>query len=61
MTYEDYGEPPDLGLTREFVNSIRENRAPSPGGLDGLRALEIALAAYRSARLRKPVAVSSIR
>jgi predicted dehydrogenase len=39
----------------EFVDSIRKQRIPAVTGCDGLKATEIALAAYRSAALREPV------
>lgn len=50
-----WGSDMDLGLIRDFVQMIREDRAPSITGEDGLRALEVALAAYRSAREGEPV------
>ena len=39
----------DRGLIRDFVGMIVEGREPSISGRDGLKALEVALAAYRSA------------
>jgi predicted dehydrogenase len=45
----------DQGLINDFIGMIRENRAPSITGEDGLRALEVAMAAYRSAKIGKPV------
>ncbi|RME58838.1 MAG: gfo/Idh/MocA family oxidoreductase, partial [Caldilineae bacterium] len=50
-----WGSNIDLGLIRDFVAMIREERAPSITGEDGLRALEVALAAYRSAQRRATV------
>jgi predicted dehydrogenase len=44
-----WGSNMDLGLIRDFVDMIATGRDPSITGLDGLRALEVALAAYRSA------------
>lgn len=43
-----------------FVRCIRDGHAPSPGGEDGLRALELAACAKRSWRERRPVAVHEI-
>ena len=43
------------GMIHEFVDSIREQHTPAVTGCDGLKATEIALAAYRSAELREPV------
>lgn len=48
--FEDIGwnESGDEGLIREFVEVCRTGREPSITGEDGLRSLEVALAAYRS-------------
>ena len=54
-----WGSNMDLGLVRDFVEMIRNGSEPSISGTDGLRALEVALAAYRSAELGEPVAVVS--
>jgi predicted dehydrogenase len=53
-----WGGNMDLGLIRDFVGMIREQREPSIIGRDGLKALEVALAAYQSAATGKPVALS---
>jgi predicted dehydrogenase len=50
-----WGGDMDMGLMRDFTAMIAERRAPSITGLDGLRALEVALAAYRSAAEGHPV------
>jgi myo-inositol 2-dehydrogenase/D-chiro-inositol 1-dehydrogenase len=42
---------------QQFVRCILEDREPAPGGEDGLRAIELALAAQRSLRERRPVRV----
>lgn len=42
------GEDLDQLMVEEFLASIRENRQPEVTGEDGLRALEIALAAYQA-------------
>lgn len=52
-----WGSNMDLGLIRDFVDSIRHGREPSISGEDGLKALEVALAAYESARTGQPVAL----
>jgi predicted dehydrogenase len=52
-----WGSNMDLGLMRDFVGMIREGREPSITGYDGLKALEVALAAYRSADAGQPVAL----
>jgi predicted dehydrogenase len=40
---------------QEFVNSIVEKRPPAVTGIDGEKAVEVALAAYRSAELKQSV------
>lgn len=52
-----WGGNMDLGLMRDFVTMIAEGRAPSITGLDGLRALQVALAAYQSAADGAPVSI----
>ncbi len=54
-----WGSDMDLGLIRDFVATIREGREPSITGEDGLRALEVALAAYRSAETGEPVSLAA--
>ena len=39
----------------EFMSAIAESRAPRVTGYDGYKAMEVALAAYRSAALGQPV------
>jgi predicted dehydrogenase len=51
----NWGSNMDLGLMRDFVDMIAAKRAPAITGTDGLRALEVALAAYRSAEQHEPV------
>ena len=50
-----WGSNIDLGLMRDFVEMIEQDREPSITGRDGLKALEVALAAYRSAETGEPV------
>jgi predicted dehydrogenase len=51
----DWGDNMDMGLVEDFVSMIEKNGQPSITGEDGLRAVEVAIAAYESARRRKPV------
>lgn len=50
-----WGSDPNLGMVSEFIASIRQNRPPVVTGLDGYRAVEIALAAYQSIDTGQPV------
>jgi len=52
-TWEPYGDNPDLGLVGDFVNAVDERIAPSVTGEDGLRATEVTVAAYKSAKSGK--------
>jgi predicted dehydrogenase len=52
-----WGSNADMGLVQDFVDMIVMDRAPSITGYDGLRALEVALAAYRSDERGAPVAL----
>jgi predicted dehydrogenase len=53
-----WGSNADLGLIKDFVTMIRENREPSITGRDGLQALRVALAAYESGRTGKVIKLS---
>ncbi len=52
-----WGSNADAALLADFVGMIREDRQPSITGYDGLKALEVALAAYESARTGKPIKI----
>lgn len=52
-----WGSDADLGLVQDFLETVRTGREPTITGTDGLKALEVALAAYRSAEEKKPVAL----
>jgi predicted dehydrogenase len=53
-----WGSDADKAMTEEFLAAIRERRAPMVTGYDGLRAVEVVMAAYRSASLNQPVRLS---
>jgi predicted dehydrogenase len=57
-TWSFWGSDMNQAMITEFVNSIHENRAPLITGVDGLRAVEVALAAYESVRIGQPVKVN---
>lgn len=48
---------PDLGLVRDFAVAVDERRSPFITGEDGLRAVEVTVAAYKSVQTGKCVAV----
>jgi predicted dehydrogenase len=50
-----WGSDADQAMIAEFMAAIDEQRAPRVTGEDGYKALEIALAVYRSAELGQPV------
>jgi predicted dehydrogenase len=50
-----WGSDINQAMVEEFINSIREERAPLVTGMDGLRAVEVTVAAYESARIGQPV------
>jgi len=50
-----WGSDANQAMVDEFVAAIRVRRAPSVTGEDGYKALEVALAAYKSAEIGQPV------
>jgi predicted dehydrogenase len=48
----------DAGMVRGFVEAIRNDTPTEPSGVDGLRAVEVTLAAYESARSGAPVPIA---
>lgn len=52
-----WGGNPDLGLIADFALAIDEHREPSVTGVDGLRAVEVTVAAYKSIQAGKMVNV----
>lgn len=58
-SYLPWGSSADLGLIASFTRMIREGGEPEVSGTDGLKALEVALAAYRSAAAQAPVRVGA--
>lgn len=56
-TTSSAGDDLDALMIADFVAAIREDREPLVTGEDGLRALEVALAAYEAGAKKKPVAV----
>ncbi|HYF78753.1 MAG TPA: Gfo/Idh/MocA family oxidoreductase [Symbiobacteriaceae bacterium] len=50
-----YGSDMDEGLVNDFIKCVTTNTRPPITGEDGLRAMEVALMAYESARTGQPV------
>ena len=55
-----WAEGGDLPMIRGFFDAVRDNADPPVTGEDGLRAMEVALCAYESARRREPVACPDV-
>lgn len=54
-TYEYWGDDVNLALIDSFAHSIAQDSPVEITGEDGLRALEVALAAYESSKLHEPI------
>jgi predicted dehydrogenase len=54
-SWQGWGSNLDALMIADFIAAVRETRAPRSDGLDGLKALEVALAAYESAKARRPI------
>ena len=55
VNWEFWGDDMDQGLVKDFVETVEKKRTPFITGNDGLKALEVALAAYQSAELKRTV------
>ncbi|HUS14235.1 MAG TPA: Gfo/Idh/MocA family oxidoreductase [Chloroflexia bacterium] len=53
--WDHWGSDADGRMLADFIAAIREDRNPGVTGIDGYRALEVALAAYTSAAQGQPV------
>lgn len=60
VRHEPWGEDLTLRMIAGFVDAILEDRPVPISGEDGLRALEVAIAAYRSSELGRPVEIAEI-
>ncbi|MDD9267319.1 Gfo/Idh/MocA family protein [Paenibacillus sp. GCM10023248] len=55
--YTFWGDDMDAYMIRDFVNALLQGRQVPVTGEDGMKAAQVALAAYRSAKLGQPVAL----
>jgi predicted dehydrogenase len=55
--WQFWGSDINQAMVDEFVAAVRADREPSVTGVDGLRAVEVTVAAYESARIGQPVQV----
>jgi predicted dehydrogenase len=54
-----WGDDANYGLIDDFIDAAACRRPPTVSGLDGLRALEVTVAAYESARSKRFVSIDS--
>lgn len=55
LEFVPFGRDMDLGLVADFIDCIETGREPSITGLDGLKSLEVSLAAYESHDKKKKI------
>ncbi len=55
VAWPSWGPDEDQGTLDEFVAAISERRPPAVSGVDGLRAVEVVAAAYKSVETGAPV------
>jgi UDP-N-acetylglucosamine 3-dehydrogenase len=56
-----WGDDLTARMVGSFVDAILAGRPVPIDGVDGLRALEVVVAAYRSAEMKRPVAIADLR
>lgn len=52
-----WGDDMDAEMVKDFIQSVKTNRKPSVSGNDGVRTVEVALAAYQSSEKKQPVSI----
>jgi UDP-N-acetylglucosamine 3-dehydrogenase len=55
VNWNYWGDNMDLELVNDFLTSVSNGKEPSISGFDGLKALEVALAAYESSEKRQSI------
>ncbi|MFO7974126.1 MAG: Gfo/Idh/MocA family oxidoreductase [Candidatus Hydrogenedentota bacterium] len=58
VVWDYWGGNPDLALVKDFVTAVDEKREPSITGEDGLKAVEVTVAAYESAEKHEMVSLA---
>lgn len=58
--WDFWGSDADQGMVNEFIDAVLENRPSSVTGVDGLKAVEIVQAAYRSVASGNPEAIVNV-
>jgi predicted dehydrogenase len=58
--WEPWGDNPDLGLVADFCAAVDARREPGITGVDGLRAVEVTVAAYRAAKSKKAASIDRL-
>lgn len=59
ISWPAWGPNADRGMLAEFLSAVRDDREPAVTGVDGLRAVEIVDAAYRSIAAGAPVSLGA--
>jgi predicted dehydrogenase len=55
-----YGPDADRNMIEDFLRVVERDETPRASGLDGLKALEVVIAAYKSIREKRPVKISEL-
>lgn len=55
LTWHYFGPDADTNMIKDFIQAVLEDGQPRATGLDGYKALEVAVAAYESNRKNAPV------
>ncbi|GIN85059.1 dehydrogenase [Heyndrickxia sporothermodurans] len=50
-----WGDDMDTDLIKDFISCVKNDKEPSITGVDGLKAVEVALAAYQSVEQKTPI------
>lgn len=52
-----YGPDADKAMIADFIEAVKKDREPRASGIDGLKALEVVIAAYRSLKEGRPIRI----